>query len=126
VAIPLELTCESAEQMRVDSGSIDTVVTTWSLCSIPDPLRALSEMKRVMKPDGRLLFVEHGHSPDRKVQKWQRRINPIWKRISGGCNVDRKMDELIVSAGFRIVALKTMYRPGPRPMTYTYQGSAGL
>lgn len=126
VSFPLELACESAEELRVDAGSIDTVVTTWSLCSIPDPLKALREMKRVLKPDGRLLFVEHGHSPDPKVQAWQRRINPIWKRISGGCNVNRKMDELIVSGGFRIVELQTMYRPGPRPMTYTYQGSASL
>src|SRR5262245_4898049 len=124
VAFPVELTCESAERMRVDAGSVDTVVTTWSLCTIPDPLAALREMKRVMKPDGRLLFVEHGHSPDPKVQKWQRRINPIWRRISGGCNINRNMEELIRSAGFRIAELRTSYRPGPRPMTYTYQGWA--
>jgi ubiquinone/menaquinone biosynthesis C-methylase UbiE len=124
VRFPVELTCESAEQLRVDPRSVDTVVTTWALCSIPNPLKALHEMKRVLKPGGRLLFVEHGHSPDPQVQVWQRRINPVWRRVAGGCNLNRRMDELITAGGFNIVQLQTMYLPGPRPMTYTYEGSA--
>lgn len=124
LAIPVELSCRSAEQLAVDSGSIDTVVMTWVLCSIPNPLEALREMKRAMKPDGRLLFVEHGFSPDPKVQAWQRRLNPIWRRIAGGCNLDRRIDELIRSASFSIAQLQTMYLQGPRPLTYTYEGFA--
>ena len=122
---PVELTCQSAEELPVESGSMDTVVTTWVLCSIPNPLQALQEMKRVLRPGGRLLFVEHGLSPEPGVQAWQHRINPIWKRIAGGCNVDRKIDGLIIAAGFDIAQLRTAYLPGPRPMTYTYEGSAG-
>ena len=81
-------------------------------------------MKRVLKQGGNLLFVEHGASPDPRVAAWQRRINPIWSRVAGGCNLNRKIDELIRSAGFNIVQLQTTYLPGPRPMTYTYEGSA--
>jgi ubiquinone/menaquinone biosynthesis C-methylase UbiE len=120
----VELVCQSAEQLPVDRGSIDTVVTTWTLCSISDPLKALREMKRVLKQGGILLFVEHGASPDPRVAAWQRRINPIWSRVAGGCNVNRKIDELIRSAGFNIAQLQTTYLSGPRPMTYTYEGSA--
>jgi ubiquinone/menaquinone biosynthesis C-methylase UbiE len=121
---PVELTCQSAEKLPADSGSIDTVVATWVLCSIPDPVEALREMKRVLKPEGRLLFVEHGLSPDSRVQAWQRRINPVWTRLAGGCNLNRKIDDLIGSAGFRVTQLQNRYLPGPRPMTYTYEGSA--
>ena len=124
VSFPVELVCQSAERLPVDRESIDTVVTTWTLCSIGDPLQALREMKRVLKPGGRLLFVEHGASPDPGVQAWQRRINPLWKRIAGGCNVNRRIDELIRAVGFSIVELDTAYLPGPRPLTYTYEGSA--
>jgi len=120
----VELMCQSAEQLPMDRGSIDTVVTTWTLCSISDPLKALREMKRVLKQGGILLFVEHGASPDPRVAAWQRRINPLWSRVAGGCNVNRKIDELIRSAGFNIAQLQTTYLPGPRPMTYTYEGSA--
>jgi ubiquinone/menaquinone biosynthesis C-methylase UbiE len=125
VSFPVELDCRSAEQLPVDAGSIDTVVTTWTLCSIPDPVQALREMKRVLKPGGQLLFVEHGFSRDRNVQVWQRRLNPVWRRISGGCNVDRKIDELVRAAGFHITQLETSYLPGPRIMTHTYEGCAG-
>jgi len=120
----VKLVCQSAEQLPLDSGSMDTVVTTWTLCSIPDPGMALREMKRVLRPGGILLFVEHGASPDPRVAAWQRRINPIWRRVAGGCNLNRKIDELIKSAGFNIARLQTTYLPGPRPMTYTYEGCA--
>jgi len=124
VAFPVELIAGSAEQLNVASESIDTVVATWTLCSIPDPLKALREAKRVLKPGGRLLFIEHGLSPDPRVQTWQHRINPIWRPIAGGCNLDRKIDELIESAGFDIEQLNTSYLRGPRPMTWTYEGIA--
>jgi hypothetical protein len=81
-------------------------------------------MKRVLKQGGNLLFVEHGASPDPRVEAWQRRINPIWSMVAGGCNLNRRIDELIRSAGFNIVRLQTTYLPGPRPMSYTYEGSA--
>ena len=120
----VDLVCESAERLSLESKSVDTVVTTWTLCSIPNPLQALQEMKRVLKPGGHLLFIEHGFSPDPKVHAWQHRINPIWRIIGGGCNLDRRIDELIISAGFQIARLQTTYLPGPRPMTYTYEGVA--
>jgi hypothetical protein len=81
-------------------------------------------MKRVLRQSGRLVFIEHGLSPDRGTASWQDRLTPIWKRIGGGCHLNRKIDELITVAGFEIVELKTFYQPGPRPMTYTYQGIA--
>jgi hypothetical protein len=83
-------------------------------------------MKRVLKPSGRLIFVEHGRSSDLAVAGWQDKITPLWKRIGGGCHLNRKIDQLIVAAGFEIIELKTCYLPGPRPITYTYQGSAQL
>ena len=125
LSFPVELFCQTAEQLPLERGSIDSVVTTWVLCSIPDPLAALRELKRVLRPGGRLLFVEHGVSPDVGVQTWQHRLNPIWKRIAGGCHLDRRIEDLIRSAGFDIGQLRNTYLPGPRPMTYTYEGSAG-
>ena len=116
---------QSAEEpLSLAKSSIDTAVVTWTLCSIPDPLHALQQAKRVLKPNGRLVFVEHGRSSDSGVVVWQDRITPLWKRIGGGCHLNRKIDELITTAGFRISELKTFYLPGPRPMTYTYQGFA--
>ncbi len=105
-------------------ASIDTVVITWALCSIPNAPRALQQMKRVLKESGRLIFLEHGRAPDPGIAVWQDRITPLWKRIGGGCHLNRKIDDLITAAGFRITDLKTYYLPGPRPMTYTYQGVA--
>jgi len=119
-----ELVCASAEQLPVPSASIDSVVMTWTLCSIPAPARALAEIKRVLKPGGRLLFVEHGLAPDPAVQRWQRRLNPAWRRIAGGCNLDRPMDRLIRSGGFRIERLHARYLPGPKPFTFFYEGTA--
>ncbi|GIX26893.1 class I SAM-dependent methyltransferase [Pelomicrobium sp.] len=121
---PVELLARSAEEIPIDDRSIDTVVTTWSLCSIPNPLKALAEMRRVLKPGGVLLFAEHGLAPEASVQRWQRRLNPLWNKLAGGCNLDRKMDELVRGAGFRILELATEYAKGPRPMSYIYFGRA--
>jgi len=114
----------SAEAIPLDSGSIDTVVSTWTLCSIPDALRALGEARRVLQPGGTLIFVEHGLAPDAGVSRWQRRLNPMWRRIAGGCNLDRSVDRLVRAAGFEITELRAEYLKGPRPFTYTYAGRA--
>ena len=124
VLFPVELFCRSADELPFDEQSFDAVVMTWTLCSIADPTQTLAEVKRVLKPDGRLLFVEHGLSSDAKVQEWQHRLTPMWKRIGGGCHLNRKIDDLLRPAGFRIVELQTTYLPGPRPMSFTYQGIA--
>jgi ubiquinone/menaquinone biosynthesis C-methylase UbiE len=123
--IRLEFLVQSAEeQLPLPDASIDTAIITWTLCSIADAPKALQQVNRVLKMNGQLIFVEHGHSPDPGVAVWQDRITPLWKRIGGGCHLNRKIDELISAAGFRIAELKTCYLPGPRPMTYTYQGFA--
>jgi ubiquinone/menaquinone biosynthesis C-methylase UbiE len=124
-SMTVEFFLQSAEApLRLADKSIDTVVVTWSLCSIPSPSAALREMRRVLKPDGRLIFIEHGRAPDVRVARWQDRLTPAWKRIGGGCHLNRKVDDLLTAAGFHIAELKTCYLPGPRPMTYTYQGVA--
>ena len=122
----VEFLDRSAEEIPLERGSVDTVVTTWTLCTIPNAVRALEEMKRVLKPSGSLLFVEHGLAPEPGVQAWQHRLNPLWNRIGGGCNLDRKIDELIVQSGFRLADLETEYAKGPKPMSYIYSGRAVL
>ena len=123
--LPVEFLAQSAEQpLPLPNASIDTVVVTWTLCSIPDVSPALQQMHRVLKPSGRLIFLEHGRATDPRVVAWQDRLTPLWKRFTGGCHLNRKVDELIAAAGFRITELKTCYVPGPRPITYTYQGCA--
>ena len=114
----------SAEQIPLEKGTIDTIVMTWALCSIPDPARALHEIHRVLKPTGHLLFVEHGRAPDPNVVRWQDRLTPIWKRVSGGCHLNRAMGSLIEAAGFQFNYLETGYMRGPKPMTFMYEGSA--
>lgn len=114
----------SAESIPLDDASIDTVVTTWTLCSVPDIARALAEMRRVLKVGGQLLFVEHGLAPEEKVRRWQHRLNPVWKRLAGGCHLDRPIAELVEDAGFRMKRLQTGYMQGPKPMTFMYEGVA--
>jgi ubiquinone/menaquinone biosynthesis C-methylase UbiE len=122
--MPVNIIEASAESIPLDDRSIDAVVMTWTLCSIRDPAAALREIHRVLKPEGRLLFVEHGLAPEARVQKWQHRLTPVWKRLAGGCHLDRDMRSLIASAGFRLETLQTGYMPGPRPMTFMYEGCA--
>jgi ubiquinone/menaquinone biosynthesis C-methylase UbiE len=112
------------EPLPLADASIDTVVTAWTLCSIANAPQALHQMRRILKANGRLIFLEHGRAPDSGVAAWQDRMTPVWKHLTGGCHLNRKVDELITRAGFQIVELRSCYLPGPRPMTYTYQGFA--
>ena len=121
--VAVHLVRGSAEAIPLPDRSVDAVVTTWTLCSIPDARRALGEMRRVLKPGGVLLFVEHGLAPEPRVAHWQHRLNPLWTRIS--CHLDRPMDQLIREAGLEVEALETGYLArGPRPMTFFYEGRA--
>jgi ubiquinone/menaquinone biosynthesis C-methylase UbiE len=122
--MPVTFMAASAEAIPLDDASIDTVVTTWTLCTIPRALDALGEMRRVLGPGGRLLFVEHGLSPDQSVRRWQDRLTPAWRALSGGCHLNRPIRTMIEAAGFRIDRLETGYMPGPKPMTFLYEGSA--
>ena len=123
--INVDFLLQSAEELLpLSEGSIDTVVMTWTLCSIAKAPTALQQMRRVLSTNGRLLFLEHGRAPDSGIATWQDRMTPLWKHLAGGCHLNRKVDELITRAGFQIIELRTCYLPGPRPMTYTYQGSA--
>jgi len=114
----------SAESIPLPNKCIDTIVMTWTLCSIPAAEQSLTEMRRVLKPEGQLLFVEHGQSPEAGVRRWQDFLNPAWKRMAGGCNLNRPISTLIQSAGFRITQLATGYMKGPRLMTFIYEGRA--
>jgi ubiquinone/menaquinone biosynthesis C-methylase UbiE len=123
--LKLEFLDLPGEQIPLDDESADTVLVTYTLCSIPDVMRALSGMRRVLKPRGRLLFCEHGEAPDANVLRWQRRITPVWKKIGGGCHVDRAIPKLIRDSGFAIQDMDTMYLPGtPRFAGFNYWGSA--
>jgi ubiquinone/menaquinone biosynthesis C-methylase UbiE len=124
--VPVRLLEGSAERIPLADRSMDTIVMTWTGCSIPDVRAALLEMRRVLRVGGRLLFVEHGRAPEAGVARWQDRLDPLWLRFSGGCHLNRKIDDLLSDAGFRIDRLETGYIPGPRIMTFLYEGAAGL
>jgi ubiquinone/menaquinone biosynthesis C-methylase UbiE len=124
-SIPIDVLPETAEALSLSAASVDTVLVTYSLCTIPDPVSALTAARRVLKPGGRLLFCEHGMAPDADVQRWQRRIEPVWKVIGGGCHLTRQIPALVRSAGFAIDGLETMYLPkSPRWAGYNYWGVA--
>src|SRR5438067_2159762 len=111
----------TAEVIPVSDKSIDSVVMTWTLCSIPAAQQSLMEMRRVLKSGGQLLFVEHGRAPEANVRKWQDRLNPAWRRFAGGCNLNRPIAALIEGAGFRIAHLMTGYMKGLKLMTFIYK-----
>jgi ubiquinone/menaquinone biosynthesis C-methylase UbiE len=121
---PVEFIEGSAEAIPLKDASVDTVVTTWTLCSIPDAPRALGDIRRVLRPAGRLLFVEHGRAPNPNVMWWQDRLTPVWKRLGGGCHLNRAIGTLIEDAGFKLDRIATGYMHGPKPMTFMYEGSA--
>ena len=114
----------SGEEIPLASNSADSVVVTYSLCTIPDPVKALREMARILKPDGKILFSEHGKSPDAAVHKWQNRIDPLWKKLAGGCHSGRDIPALFDQADLKLRDLKEMYIPGPKVLSYNYWGVA--
>tara|TARA_Y100000385_G_C12781335_1_gene503625 strand:- start:12 stop:629 length:618 start_codon:yes stop_codon:yes gene_type:complete len=123
--ISIEFLLCGAEDIPLPNNSIDTVLITYSMCTIPEVLKANYEMLRVLKPDGRLIFCEHGLAPDKSVAKWQKRINPVWGKIAGGCNLDRDIPNLISSSGFKILSIEEMYLPStPKFAGYNYWGIA--
>ncbi len=117
---------QSGEAIPADNNSFDAAVITWTLCTIPDASKALEEVRRVLKPQGRLVFAEHGVSPEPGVAKWQNRINPVWRSLAGGCNLNRSPEQLLGQAGFKFDELKCGYIAGPKFATYTYQGVASV
>lgn len=121
--LEIELIGLSAERIPVEDASFDTVVCTYTLCSIPDPMAALKEMRRAMKPGGKLLFSEHGKSPDANVLKWQTRLQPYWRQVAGGCMLDRDIPALLEEAGFQ-PDVQSLYLPGPKILSYHYWGKA--
>ncbi len=122
--LSVELIGLSAEAIPMPDQSFDTVVLTYTLCSIEDPVAALREMHRVLKPEGQLLFCEHGQAPDASVRRWQDRLTPAWSKIAGNCHLNRPIPQLLREAGFQTDNLETMYLPGPRPLTFNYWGLA--
>jgi len=122
--LDIEFITLPGEQVPLDDNSVDTVLVTYTLCTIADTEAALQEMRRVLKPQGRLLFCEHGKAPDEKVQRWQDRLNPVWSRVAGGCQMNRDIPILINEGGFNIKIDERMYIPGAKVLCYNYWGSA--
>ena len=121
--IPVELVGIGAERLPLADRVFDTVVSTYTLCTIPDPVLALRELRRVLAPGGRLLFSEHGRAPDESVRKWQTLIQPVWGKFSGGCHLGRDIPAILKEAGFD-AQVESMYIPGPRIASYHYWGMA--
>ena len=113
-----------AENIPEDNNCFDTVVITYALCTIPDMNKAFEEIRRVLRPSGKLIFCEHGKAPDKAVQKWQNLVNPIWKQLGGGCNLNRDIPLIITDNGFNVVEMETMYIPGWKPASFNYWGTA--
>lgn len=122
--VPVEYTDLDGQTLSLKSASIDHVLTTWTLCSIPDVDRALSEIRRVLRPGGSFHFVEHGRSPDPNVAGWQDRLTPIQRRIAGGCHLNRPIDQLVRNSGLELTQLENYYAKGPRPFGYMFEGVA--
>jgi ubiquinone/menaquinone biosynthesis C-methylase UbiE len=123
-SFPVEFVGLYGEAIPLNDATIDAAVSTWTLCTIPEPGRALDEIRRVLRPGGRLHFVEHGRSPDPKVARWQDRLTPIQKVVGGGCHLNRKIDVLVREAGFEMERLENVYMKGPKIGTYLYKGVA--
>lgn len=122
--LPVEYLGLDGQSLDLESGSVDHVLTTWTLCSIPDADRALGEIRRVLRSGGMLHFVEHGRSPDRRVARWQDRLTPLQRRLAGGCHLNRSIDQLVVDSGLELVRLENYYAEGPRPFGYMFEGIA--
>ncbi len=125
IPFPVDLLCGRAEALPVTDDTFDTVVTNWTLCSLPDPLAGLREIRRVLKPDGRFLFLEHGRAEDPRLARRQERLTPLQRLLAGGCRLDLRIDALIRDAGLRITALERYEMPwGPRSLRHMYRGIA--
>ena len=124
VSFPIERLGLSGEDIPMESNSVDTVVVTYSLCTIPDPVKALTEMRRILTTDGEILFCEHGRAPNKSVAKWQSRIDPIWSKLAGGCHSGRDIPNLFAQADLKIIELNQHYIPGPKVLSYNYWGRA--
>lgn len=121
-AVPCRLLAARGDALPIENGSIDTVVTTWTLCTVPDAAAVLAEVRRVLRPGGKLLFAEHGRSPEPSVSRWQDRLNPVWLHLAGGCNINRPMPALIERAGFSVSDLSTGYVGRPKVATFMFSG----
>ena len=113
-----------SEEIPLDDNSVDNIVLTYTLCTIPDWKKALLQMRRVLKPNGNLIFCEHGEAPDENIRKWEERINPVWKKVAGGCNLGRPIPQLITDGGFKIQKIESQYLPGPKFAAFNYWGTA--
>ncbi len=122
---PVKLLHGPAEELPLEDGSVDSVVITWTLCSVAEPARVLAEARRVLCPGGAMLFIEHGQAPETRVRRWQDRLTPLWQKLAGGCHLNRQIDHLIAQAGFEIEDLETGYLvKGPKALTFHYLGRA--
>jgi len=122
--LEVELIDLPGEEIPLDPDSVDSVVVTYTLCTIPDVHAALAGVRRVLRPGGRLFYCEHGRAPDAAVHAWQNRLNPAWRRFAGGCNMNRDIPALLNDAGFEIEVDNRMYVPGIRALSYNFWGSA--
>ena len=116
----------SAENIPSDNNSFDTIAITYTLCSIRDTNKAFKEIRRVLKPNGKLVFCEHGKAPDKAIERWQNLVNPVWKQFAGGCNLNRDIPLIIENNGLKINTLETMYLPGWKPGSFNYWGTAKM
>jgi ubiquinone/menaquinone biosynthesis C-methylase UbiE len=123
-ALELELHALDAARLPFPDASFDSVLMSWVLCSVQDVPAALAEVRRVLRPAGRVLFVEHGLAPDPRVRAWQQRLTPVWRHLAGNCHLDRAPVALLQAAGFRLERLDCAYGPGPRSLAYMYEGEA--
>ncbi len=123
-AVPIEYVGTDAQVLPAGDASVDNVLSTWTLCTIPDANRALAEIVRVLRPGGVLRFVEHGLAPDAMVARLQQRLTPLQRRAFGGCHLDRRIDQLVAAAGLELTRLDTYYMKGPRALGYTFEGVA--
>lgn len=123
--VPPELIEAAAEDLPFDAHRFDTALISYTLCSVATPARALAEVRRVLRPGGRLILIEHGRAPEPRTYAWQRRLTPLWRTISGNCHLDRDPRQLVIDAGFELDGLEAGHAPdGPRWLSYTYQGTA--